>query len=87
MATGGDAQETIADGLASIPGVPKQMAPDEDEQQEARKCDSCEKEVPPRGRSVYTTDGYCTCMIRSVYTTDGYCACMIPKDELKQIKK
>ena len=41
----------------------RQMAPDDVDKQESRECETCGKEFPQRGRSVYVTDGYCTCFV------------------------
>ena len=46
---------------------PRQMAPDEGpenvDKQRSRECETCGKEFPERCRSVYVTDGYCTCFV------------------------
>ena len=49
------------------------MAPDDVDKQDSRECETCGNEFPQRGRSVYGSDGYCTCFV--------------PEDQLKKITK
>ena len=74
MATGDPSAIMAVTGEESVEIPLRQMAPDEGpddvDKQRSRECETCGKEFPERGRSVYVTDGYCTCFV--------------PEDQLKK---